>query len=110
MLKNTVALQMEAPCAAAPECRLGRFVALRTGIPRAASERLLRGVSWTTAGCVLGQSASFASSVIVARILGKEAFGHFAMIQTTVAAFSTLAGLGLGTTATKYVSEYRTND
>jgi O-antigen/teichoic acid export membrane protein len=62
-------------------------------------------VGWNAAGCIVGQSASFAGSVVVARCLGKEVFGQFALVQTTVAAFSTLASLGLGTTAMKFVSE-----
>jgi O-antigen/teichoic acid export membrane protein len=66
-------------------------------------------VGWNAAGCIIGQSASFAGSVVVARCLGKEVFGQFALVQTTVAAFSTLASLGLGTTALKFVSEYRTS-
>jgi O-antigen/teichoic acid export membrane protein len=90
--------------------RFRRVVTIRTGIPRSASERLLRGVGWNAAGCIIGQSASFAGSVIAARCLGKEAFGQFALVQTTVVAFSTLAGLGLGTTAVKFVSEYRTRN
>jgi O-antigen/teichoic acid export membrane protein len=71
---------------------------------------MLRGVGWNIAGSIVGQSASFTASVVAARSLGKETFGQFALVQTTVAAFSTLASLGLGTTAMKFVSEYRTRD
>lgn len=110
MLTNTIASRAAAIPAAAPDRGFGRFVTVRTGIPRPASERLLRGVGWNAAGCIIGQSASFAGSVVVARCLGKEVFGQFALVQTTVAAFSTLASLGLGTTAMKFVSEYRTSN
>jgi O-antigen/teichoic acid export membrane protein len=99
--------------AAIPEAVSGRgfghFVTVRTGIPLLASERLLRGVGWNTAGSVVGQGASFASSVVIARYLGKELFGQYALVLATVMAFCSLAGLGLGTTATKFVSEYRTS-
>ena len=47
---------------------------------------------------------------MVARILGKGAFGQFALILSTAIAITSVAGLGLGVTATKYVSEYRTAD
>ncbi|MGD0869525.1 MAG: oligosaccharide flippase family protein [Bryobacteraceae bacterium] len=110
MLIDTTTLRATAIPAAAPDRGFGRFVTVRTGIPRSASERLLRGVGWNAAGCIVGQSASFAGSVVAARCLGKEVFGQFALVQTTVAAFSTLAGLGLGTTAMKFVSEYRTSN
>jgi O-antigen/teichoic acid export membrane protein len=110
MLNDTTMLRAAAIPAAASARGLGRFVTVRTGIPHPASERLLRGVGWNTAGCIIGQSASFAGSVVAARCLGKEVFGQFALVQTTVAAFSTLASLGLGTTALKFVSEYRTHN
>jgi O-antigen/teichoic acid export membrane protein len=110
MLNDTTGLRAAAIPAAAPDRGFGRFVTVRTGIPRSASERLLRGVGWSAAGCIIGQSASFAGSVVAARCLGKEGFGQFALVQTTVAAFSTLASLGLGTTTLKFVSEYRTSN
>src|ERR1035438_10348054 len=98
MFNDTTTLREGAIPAASRGGGFGRFVTVRTGIPRSASERLLRGLGWSAAGCVIGQSASFAGSVVAARYLGKEGFGQFALVQTTVAAFSTLAGLGLGTT------------
>jgi O-antigen/teichoic acid export membrane protein len=72
--------------------------------------RLVRGIGWNALGSAGAQGGSFLSAMIAARVLGKEAFGQFAMIQSTVVALSGLAGLGLGITATKYVSEYRSTD
>jgi O-antigen/teichoic acid export membrane protein len=51
-----------------------------------------------------------AGSVALARILGKETFGEFGVIQSTVGMLGTLAGLGLGLTATKHVAELRVRD
>jgi O-antigen/teichoic acid export membrane protein len=48
--------------------------------------------------------------VVLARVIGKHAFGQFAMIQSTVLTLTNLAGLGLGITATKFVSQYRTTE
>jgi len=110
MLNDTSTLPAAAIPGAAPDRGFGRFVTVRIGIPRSASERLLRGVGWNAAGCIIGQTASFAGSVVVARCLGKEVFGQFALVQTTVFAISTLAGLSLGTTAMKFASEYRTRN
>jgi O-antigen/teichoic acid export membrane protein len=50
------------------------------------------------------------SSILVARILGKSAFGELGIIQSTVGMFGTFAGFGLGMTATKFIAEYRTTD
>jgi len=58
-------------------------------------------------GSVVAQGGSFLSMVVLARLLGKETFGQFAMVQSTVVAMTNLAGLGLGITATKYVSQFR---
>ena len=59
------------------------------------------------AGNVISKLLGLASSVIVARILGKVPFGEFGTIQSTVGLFGVFAGLGIGITATKYVAEYR---
>jgi O-antigen/teichoic acid export membrane protein len=72
--------------------------------------RLARGVAWNTLGGVIAQGGSFLGSIVLARVLGKQAFGEFAMVQSTVVALSSLAGLGLGVTATKYVSQYRSTE
>jgi len=53
---------------------------------------------------------AFVASILVARFLGREGFGKLGVIQSTVAMFQVFAGFGLGLTATKYVSEFRTSD
>jgi O-antigen/teichoic acid export membrane protein len=53
---------------------------------------------------------ALATSVIAARVLGREAFGEVGIIQSTVLLFGTLAGMGLGLTTTKYVAEFRHKD
>jgi O-antigen/teichoic acid export membrane protein len=49
-------------------------------------------------------------SVALARIMGREAFGELGIIQSTVGMFGTLAGFGLGVTATKHIAELRESD
>ncbi len=56
---------------------------------------------------VVAQASSFLSLLIAARLLGKEQYGRFALVQSTVNTFIGVGALGLGITATKYVSEYR---
>lgn len=48
--------------------------------------------------------------VICARTLGKEVFGQMGVLQSTVGFVGLLAGLGLGTTATRFVSRYLLSD
>jgi O-antigen/teichoic acid export membrane protein len=70
-------------------------------------KRIARGVFWVAVGTGITRSLSFASGVIIARILGRETLGELAMVSGTVGLFGTLAGIGLGLTANKYVAEFR---
>jgi O-antigen/teichoic acid export membrane protein len=72
--------------------------------------RLLRGVVWSTIGSSVGQGASLLTLMVLARTLGKDSYGQFALVQSTAVALATFATLGLGVSATKYVSEYRVSD
>jgi O-antigen/teichoic acid export membrane protein len=63
------------------------------------------GILWATAGALFSQGGVLLSSVVAARLLGHEGFGELAVLQTTVATLGGLAGMGLGTTATKFVAE-----
>jgi len=83
-----------------------------TGVWRAESlrGRFARGAVWSLIGAVISQGSNLAASVITARLLGREQFGEYGMIQSTVGMLGVFAGLGLGLTATKYVAEFRTRD
>ncbi|MGO9968933.1 MAG: oligosaccharide flippase family protein [Bryobacteraceae bacterium] len=72
--------------------------------------RFARGAVWSLIGALIAQGANLAASVITARLLGREQFGKYGMIQSTVGMLGIFAGLGLGVTATKYVAEFRTRD
>ena len=72
--------------------------------------RFARGVFWSLAGAILSRGLALLSSIIVARLLGKEGFGELGIIQSTVGMFGTFAGFGLGVTATKYLAEFRAKD
>ena len=72
--------------------------------------RFARGAVWSLLGGIVSQGSTLAASVVTARLLGREQFGEFGMIQSTVGMFGILAGMGLGLTATKYVAELRAKD
>lgn len=72
--------------------------------------RFARGAVWSLLGALIAQGANLAASVITARLLGREQFGEYGMIQTTVGMLGVFAGLGLGVTATRYVAEFRIRD
>ena len=74
------------------------------------TRRLVRGNLWALGGAGSARALGLLASIFVARVLGKVHFGEFGMIQSTVGLLGTVAGVGLGSTATKYVAEHRTTD
>src|SRR5262245_49285850 len=99
--------------------RLARFYSLlpeplRPCLDRLAgsswSGRLARGAFWTLAGTAVARVLGLLSSVIAARLLGREGFGELGIVQGTVGLFGVFAGFGLGLTATKHVAEHRSDD
>jgi O-antigen/teichoic acid export membrane protein len=72
--------------------------------------RFALGAFWSLAGAVVSRGFLLLAAVACARFLGKEGFGALGMIQSTAGMFGVFAGLGLGLTATKYVSEFRRQD
>lgn len=80
---------------------------LPTGHAQGLGRRLLHGAFWSLSSAVFSRLLGFAAFMIVARTLGKEGLGQFAVIQSTIGMFGIFAGFGLGQTATKYVAEFR---
>lgn len=72
--------------------------------------RLTRGAFWVMAGTVVWRVLTAVSTIFVARILGRDAFGELSMVRSTVDLFVVFGSFRLGSTATKYVSEYRNTD
>ena len=68
---------------------------------------LARNFAWSSSGVVLSQVITLISYILLARYVGKEAFGQFTIVQSTANAVSTFAGLGLAVTATKYIAQLR---
>lgn len=72
--------------------------------------RLARGAFWSLCGNLVSRVSALCASILVARILGNSGFGELGVIQSTVGMLGTIAGLGLGITATKYVAEFKLKD
>lgn len=69
--------------------------------------RILPNVGWDTLGAVLGRGLTVLGMMVVARILGREAFGKLTMIYSTVLMFEIFAVYGLWVTTAKFVAAYR---
>ena len=72
--------------------------------------RLAKGAFWNLTGTVISRGLNLGSAVIAARMLGKIGLGELGIIQSTVNMFGVFAGLGIGLTATKHLSELRSTD
>lgn len=72
--------------------------------------RMARGAFWSIGGAVLSRGLMLVASILVARVLGREMYGEYGMIRSTVSMFLVFAGFGLGMTATKHVAEFRLSD
>lgn len=72
--------------------------------------RYATGFVWNALGAAFGQGGTFLGSLIVANVIGQQAFGHYSFAQTTFLMVSGVAQLATGFTATKYVAEFRSTD
>jgi len=69
--------------------------------------RLARGAFWSLFGTLISRGLALVSTVIVGRMLTARGFGELGILQSTVGLFGTVAGFGLGMSATKHVAEFR---
>lgn len=83
---------------------------LRKLFKSAVGRKLLYGTFWNLSGTMVSRILGLIVSIILARYIGKESFGKFAIIQSTILMFGVLAGIGLGVTTTKHVAEFKKVD
>lgn len=69
--------------------------------------RIAKGAFWGTFGTVATRSVTIILSFVLARILGKEGFGEYGILNSTAAMISGFSGLGIGVTVTRYVASLR---
>jgi len=72
--------------------------------------RLAKGTFWLLIGTIASRVFSLVSTIVIARILGKEDFGAYGMVQSTLGMFGLFAGFAMGSTMTKYLAEFRTKN
>ncbi|MGA2906133.1 MAG: oligosaccharide flippase family protein [Terracidiphilus sp.] len=71
--------------------------------------RFTSNVAFIVAGNGASQAASLLAYFAVARVLGKDAFGRFSLVQNTAVVLAGLTGC-LGLTATKHLAAFRASD
>ena len=72
--------------------------------------RFQTGVVFNLIGAVFNQGSTLAFSVIAANLLGRQTFGEYAMVQSTVVSLALIAQFAIPYTTTKYLAEFRAQD
>ncbi len=73
-------------------------------------DRLIKGTAMNIIAVAFNQGSTLLVNIVIARILGKQSFGEYAMVQSTLLSVATLSQLATGFTASKYIAEYRCSD
>lgn len=85
-------------------------ISLREIISRIGASRLFKDSFWAVFANGIGYGLLLLAGIIIARFLGKDLYGEYGLVKTTmfqIAAFSTF---GLGYTSTKFVAQYKNED
>ena len=77
---------------------------------RSLGTRLRTGIGWSLVAAGFAQGSAFLIRIVVANLLGRQVFGEYAMIQSTVLTVASVAQAATGYTATRYVAEFRSTD
>lgn len=65
--------------------------------------------AWSLLGNIVGRGLSLFSSILIANFLGKDVFGEFGIIKSTILTIGIFSTFGLGYTSTKYVADIIAN-
>jgi len=73
-------------------------------------DRLIKGTILNFIAVAFNQGSTLIINIIIARILLKDVFGEYAIVQSTLLTVATISQLATGYTASKYIAEYRSSD
>lgn len=76
----------------------------------AVAKRIAKNTFWNLLGSALSRILILLAMILIARILGKVSFGELGLVQATLGVAGLMAGLGLGTTATRFVAQLAHTD
>lgn len=72
---------------------------------RLLKSKLFKDSFWAVFGNGLGNLLLLIAGIIIARILGKDLYGEYGMVKTTMFHIASFSTLGLGFTSTKYIAD-----
>lgn len=79
-------------------------------IPRMRSSNLFKDSFWAVMGNGIGNAFMLFSGILIARYLGKDLYGAYGMVKTTMFHIALYATFALGNTSTKFIAEYIQRD
>lgn len=65
---------------------------------------------WAVSGNGIGNFLMLLSGILIARFLGKDLYGEYGIVKSTMFLMALFATFGLGDTSTKYIAEYIQKD
>lgn len=68
---------------------------------------LFKDSMWSLIGSAVGRGLSLIAGILVARFLGKDLYGEYGIIKTTLIYIEVFSTFGLGFTATKYIADFK---
>jgi len=74
------------------------------------ARRFVGGAIWTVAGTAGSSFITVITTMIVARVLGKQTYGQFVLLQTGISMVGVFAGFGMGAAITRYLAELKLRD
>lgn len=73
-------------------------------------KRLLRGAFWSVLGTATTRAFSLITNIGIARLLGREDFGVYGIILSTLGTFGLFGGLAFGYSMIKFTAQYAMRD
>ena len=71
------------------------------------NSRFFKDSFWAVFGNGLGNVLLLLAGILIARLLGKDVYGEYGFVKTTMFHLAAFSTLGLGYTSTKFIAEYR---
>ncbi len=70
-------------------------------------KRMASGAMWSFTGTALAKFIVLLAGIACAHVLGKQEYGQFGMVRSTISLFVVFGFAGMGLTATKFIAQYR---
>lgn len=74
-------------------------------ISRLRESQLFNDSLWALLGSAIGKGLALLAGIVVARLLGSEAYGEYGSIKNTLLMIAIFSSMGLGYSATKFIAE-----